>query len=52
MINASDIEIDGYEVMRRDCDKNDGSVALYVPKSLDITIRQDLMDCKVESVSV
>ena len=38
--------------MRRDRDRNGGSVALYVHKSLDVTIRQDLMDCNVESVSV
>ena len=31
---------------------NGGGVALYVHKSLDVTIRQDLMDCNVESVSV
>ena len=52
MINDSEIEIDGYEVMRWDRDRNGGGVALYVHKSLDVTIRQDLMDCNVESVSV
>ena len=52
MINDSEIEIDGYEVMRWDRDRNVGGVALYVHKSLDVTIRQDLMDCNVESVSV
>ena len=52
MINDSDIEIDGYEFTRWDCDRNGGCVALYVHKSLDVTIRQDLMDCNVESVSV
>ena len=52
MINDSDIEIDGYEVKRRDRDKNGGGVALYVNKSLDVTIRQDLMDCNVEYVSL
>ena len=55
MINDSDIEIDGYEVMRLDHDRNGGGppgVALYVHKSLDVTIRQHLMDCNVESVSV
>ena len=52
MINDSDIEIDGFEVMRWDRDRNGGGVALYVHKSLDVTIRQDLMDCNVESVSV
>ena len=52
MINYSDIEIDSYEVMRRDRDRNGCGVALYVHKSLDVTIRQDLMDCNVESASV
>ena len=52
MINDSDIEIDGYEVVRWDRDRNGGGGALYVHKSLDVTIRQDLMDCNVESVSV
>ena len=52
MINDSEIEIDGYEVMRWDRDRNCGGVALYVHKSLDVTIPQELMDCNVESVSV
>ena len=52
MINNSDIEIDGYEVMRWDRDRNGSGVALDVHKSLDVTIRQDLMGCNVESVSV
>ena len=52
MINDSEIEIDGYEVMHWDRDRNGDGVALYVHKSLDVTIRQDLMDCNVESVSV
>ena len=52
VINHSDIEIDGYEVMRWDRDRNGGGVALYVHKGPDVTIRQDLMDCNVESVSV
>ena len=52
MTDDSDIEIDGYGVMRWDRDRNGGGVALYVHKSLDVTIRQDLMDCNVESVSV
>ena len=52
LINDSDIETDGYEVMRWDRDRNGGVVALCVHKSLDVTIRQDLMDCNVESVSV
>ena len=51
MINDSDIEIDGYEVMHWDRDRNGGGVALYVHKNLDVTKRQDLMDCNVESVS-
>ena len=38
--------------MRRDRDTNDGGDALYVNKSLDVTIRQELMDYNVESVSV
>ena len=52
MINDSDIEIDGYEVMHRDCDRNGGGVALCGHKSLDVKIQQDLMDCNAESVSV
>ena len=38
MINDSEIEIDGYEVMRWDRDRNGGGVALYGHKSLDVTI--------------
>ena len=52
MINDSDIDVHGYEVTRWDRDRTDGGVALYVHKSLDVIIRQDLMDCNVESVSV
>ena len=52
MVNDSDLEIDGYEVMRWYRDRNGGGVALYVHKSLGVPIRQDLMDCNVESVSV
>ena len=38
MINGSDIEIDGHEFMRWDRDRNCGGVALYVHKSLNVTI--------------
>ena len=41
MIDHSDIEIDGHGVMCWDHDRNGGGVALYVHKSLDVTIRQD-----------
>ena len=38
MVDDSDIEIDGYGIMHWDCDRNGGGVALYVHKSLDVTI--------------
>ena len=38
--------------MLRDRDKSGGDVALYVHKSPDVTLRQDLMDCNFEPVSV
>ena len=51
-INDSDISIEGYDVVRRDRNKFGGGVALYVHKSINFKVREDLMKYDIETISV
>ena len=52
LINDSDISIEGYDVVRRDRNKFGGGVALYVHKSINFKVREDLMKYDIELISV
>ena len=52
LIDDSDISIDGYDVVHRDRNKFGGGVALYIHKSINFTVREDLMKYDIESISV
>ena len=49
LINDSDISIEGYDVVRRDRNKFGGAVALYIQKSTNFKVREDLMKYDIES---
>ena len=53
-ISDTDIQIEGYEVVRRDRNKWGGGVALYIHKSIsaDYEVRLDLMHYRLESFSI
>ena len=47
-IYDSDIEIDDYVIERNDRDKHGGGVALYIHKSINYRLREDLQNTNVE----
>ena len=53
-ISDTDIQIEGYEVVRRDRNKWGGGVALYIHKSIsaNYAVRLDLMHYRLESLSI
>ena len=51
-IDDSDIEIDDYVVVRNDRDKYGGGVAMYIHKSINYQLREDLFRINIESISV
>ena len=52
LINDSDISIEEYDVVRRDRNKFGGGADLYIQKSIDFKVREDLMKYDIESISV
>ena len=52
LIDDSDISIDGYDIVRRDRNKFGGDVPLYIHKSINFKVREDLMKYDIESISV
>ena len=51
-IQNSDIEIDDYVIERNDRHKHGGGVALYIHKSINYRLREDLQNTNVESISI
>ena len=51
MIENSVIEIDDYVVERNDWNKHGGGVAMYIHKSIDYCLREDLLRSDIESIS-
>ena len=51
-IQNSDIEIDDYVIERNDRDKHGGGVALYIHKSINYRVREDIQNTNVESISI
>ena len=51
-IQNSDIEINDYIIERNDRDKHGGGVALYINKSINYRLREDLQNTNVESISI
>ena len=51
-IDDSDIETDDYVVVRNDRDKYGGGVAMYIHKSINYQLREDLFRINIESISV
>ena len=52
LINDSVINNEGYEVVHRDRNKFGGGVALYIHKSINFKVREDLMKYDIETISV
>ena len=46
------MNIDGYEVMRRDRNRNGGGVALYIRSSINYRTRLNLMLGNLETITV
>ena len=51
-IQNSDMEIDDYVIERNDRDKHCGGVALYIHKSINYRLREDLQNTNVKSISI
>ena len=51
-IQNSDIEIDEYVIERNDRDEHGGSVVLYIHKSINYRLREDLQNTNVKSISI
>ena len=51
-IDNSDIEIDDYVVVRNDRNKYGGGVPMYIHKSVNYQLREDLLRLNIESISV
>ena len=52
LINDSDISIEGHDVVRKERNKFGGGVALYIHKSINFKVREDLMKYDIDSISV
>ena len=51
-IDNSHIEIDDYVVERNDRNRHGGSVAMYIHKSVNYRLREDLSNSDIESISI
>ena len=51
-IGNSHIEIDDYVVVRNDRNKHGGSVAMYIHKTVNYKLREDLAYSEIESISI
>ena len=50
LINDSDINIEGYDVVHWDRNKFGGGVALYIHKSINFKVRENLMKYDIETI--
>ena len=48
----SNIEIDDYVVERNDRNRHGGGVAMYIHKSVNYRLREDLSNSDIESISI
>ena len=51
-ISNNKINISGYDVVRKDRNRNGGGVALYIRNVIDYKIRNDLMNEKLETITI
>ena len=51
-IENSVIEIEDYVFERKNRDKHGGGVAMYIHKSIDYCLREDLLRSDIESISI
>ena len=51
-IDNSHIEIDDYVVERNDMNRHGGDVAMYIHKSVNYRLREDLFNSDIESISI
>ena len=47
-----EININGYDIVRKDRNRNDGGVALYIRNVIDYGIRNDFMNEKLETIMI
>ena len=47
-LTDSDVSIEGYKIISRDCNRGGGGVAMYIRNSIDYKIRTDLSDHDLE----
>ena len=50
-IPNDEININGYDIVRKDRNRNGGGVALYIRNVIDYKIRNDLMNEKLETIT-
>ena len=51
-INSQMVEIPGYEVIRKDRNRNGGGVAIYVKSNVNFIRRDDLIPTNLEAVCI
>ena len=51
-IPNDEININGYDIVRKDRNRNGGGVALYIRNVIDYKIRNDLMNEKLETITI
>jgi exonuclease III len=51
-ISDHEIKINGYDIIRKDRNRHSGGVAIYLRKSLNYTVRDDLTDESLETLTL
>ena len=51
-ISNYEINISGYDIVRKDRNRNGGGVALYIRNVIDYKIRNDLMNENLETITI
>ena len=51
-IHDSDVEMDNYQLVRKDRNSDGGGVAIYILKDLEFAVRDDLMTYNLENVTI
>jgi hypothetical protein len=51
-ISNDEINVSGYDIVRKDRNRNGGGVALYIRNVIDYKIRNDLMNENLETITI
>jgi exonuclease III len=51
-VSNQEIKINGYDIVRKDRNRHGGGVAIYITNSINFTIRDDLTDDNLETITL